>query len=374
MSRVTWSSKISLERYVHNSEHGSRLKLAAMGLGGGTIWRGCRGCDRRAGYAPLNYPTLHRFQIFLPSFRDLKPEELRGGPPPDPVLSLLGYLQDLHILQILLVDIDRLGSPCRRPVEIDVGMLVSHGQRHLEDEGVAAAHLGDDDRDLGEPLRQDVREQGHAVVERGRELRPSRQKHNGHAVAGQDLHERPQFFRNTLRRGLAGETSRQNLSAAYQPQVLDIVLDLLARLGPIDLLQDLALGRVPGMLVTDIEQTDEMLRMLFHCGRDQHRVLRKSGLNESFIDTSRLHVRDQKVRQILHIHIAGSEDIGSPSPQSYHIASRLNRVAGIEIRIAERMRVEIDNHFFSRTSFTSPISRPSSMTSAYSLSSSRRKP
>jgi len=31
---------------------------------------------RRAGYAPLNYPALHRFQIFLPSFRDLKPEEL----------------------------------------------------------------------------------------------------------------------------------------------------------------------------------------------------------------------------------------------------------------------------------------------------------
>ena len=45
------------------------------------------------------------------------------------------------------------------------------------------------------------------------------------------------------------------------------------------------------------------------------------------------------------------------------------------ISIAERMRVEIDDHFFfSRTSFTSPISRPSSTTSAYSLSSSRRKP
>src|SRR3984893_3454549 len=55
----------------------------------------------------------------LRSLRDVEPEEIRSCPPPDPVLGLIGYLQCFKFLQVLLVDIARLGSPGRRPVRAE---------------------------------------------------------------------------------------------------------------------------------------------------------------------------------------------------------------------------------------------------------------
>src|SRR6185437_1241553 len=151
------------------------------------------------------------------------------------------------------------------------------------------------------------------------------------------------------------EPGGHDLAAALEAEVVDIMIDLFGRPPPIDLMQQIAICRMFGVLVPDVEQSDQVLRILLHGLRNEFGVFGKTRLNERLVDVRGDHVLDEQAADVLYVDVSRLEYLRMLAAQRDDIAPGLYGIAGIEGRISKWMRVYVDDHVSSSSRLVNEV-------------------